>query len=97
MIRIWNNIVVDADKDNYIVGELRIVNLKTDEGVVQKEKIASPKYYTSFESVLKYALELAVRKCVAEADVDVPESFVQEVKKAREEVKQALKSLGMEE
>lgn len=97
MIRIWNNIVVDADKDNYIVGELRTVNLKTDEGVVQKEKIASPKYYTSFEAVIKYALELAVRKCVAEADVDVPESFVQEVKKAREEVKQALKSLGMEE
>lgn len=97
MIRIWNNIVVDADKDNYIVGELRTVNLKTDEGVVQKEKIASPKYYTSFEAVLKYALELAVRKCVAESDVDVPESFVQEVKKAREEVKQALKSLGMEE
>ena len=97
MIRIWNNVVVDADKDNYIVGELRTVNLKTDEGVVQKEKIASPKYYTSFEAVLKYALELAVRKCVAEADIDVPESFVQEVRKAREEVKQALKSLGMEE
>lgn len=97
MIRIWNNIVVDADKDNYIVGELRTVNLKTDEGVVQKEKIASPKYYTNFEAVLKYALELAVRKCVAEADIDVPESFVQEVRKAREEVKQALKSLGMEE
>lgn len=97
MIRIWNNIVVDADKDNYIVGELRTVNLKTDEGVVQKEKIASPKYYTSFEAVLKYALELAVRKCVAEADIDMPESFVQEVKKAREEVKQALKSLGMED
>lgn len=97
MIRIWNNIVVDADKDNYIVGELRTVNLKTDEGVVQKEKITSPKYYTSFEAVLKYALELAVRKCVAEADVDVPESFVQEVRKAREEVKQALKSIGMEE
>lgn len=97
MIRIWNNIVVDADKDNYIVGELRTVNLKTDEGVVQKEKIATPKYYTSFEAVLKYALELAVRKCVAEADVDVPESFVHEVKKAREEVKQALKSLGMED
>lgn len=97
MIRIWNNIVVDADKDNYIVGELRTVNLKTDDGVVQKEKIASPKYYTSFEAVIKYALELAVRKCVAEADVDVPESFVQEVRKAREEVKQALKSLGMEE
>ena len=97
MIRIWDNIVVDADKDNYIVGELRTVNLKTNEGVVQKEKIATPKYYTSFEAVLKYALELAVRKCVAEADVDVPESFVQEVKKAREEVKQALKSLGMEE
>lgn len=97
MIRIWNNIVVDADKDNYIVGELRTVNLKTNEGVVQKEKIASHKYYTSFEAVLKYALELAVRKCVAEADIDVPESFVQEVKKAREEVKQALKSLGMEE
>lgn len=97
MIRIWNNIVVDADKDNYIVGELRTVNLKTDEGVVQKEKIASPKYYTSFEAVLKYALELAVRKCVAEADIDVPESFVQEVRKAREEVKQALKSLGMED
>lgn len=97
MIRIWNNIVVDADKDNYIVGELRTVNLKTDEGVVQKEEITSPKYYTSFEAVLKYALELAVRKCVAEADVDVPESFVQEVRKAREEVKQALKSIGMEE
>lgn len=97
MIRIWNNIVVDADKDNYIVGELRTVNLKTDEGVVQKEKIASPKYYTSFEAVLKYALELAVRKCVAEADVDLPESFVQEVRKAREEVKQALKSLGTED
>lgn len=97
MIRIWNNIVVDADKDNYIVGELRTVNLKTDEGVVQKEKIATPKYYTSLEAVLKYALELAVRKCVAEADVDVPESFMQEVKKAREEVKQALKSLGMED
>lgn len=97
MIRIWNNIVVDADKDNYIVGELRTVNLKTDEGVVQKEKIASPKYYTSFEAVLKYALELAVRKCVAEADIDVPESFVQEVRKAREEVKQAFKSLGMED
>ena len=97
MIRIWNNIVVDADKDNYIVGELRIVNLKTDDGIVQKEKIASPKYYTSFEAVLKYALELAVRKCVAEADIDVPESFVDEVKKAREEVKQALKSLGMED
>lgn len=97
MIRIWNNIVVDADKDNYIVGELRTVNLKTDEGVVQKEKIATPKYYTSFEAVLKYALELAVRKCVAEADIDVPESFVQEVRKAREEVKQALKSLGMED
>lgn len=97
MIKIWNNIVVDADKDNYIVGELRTVNLKTDEGVVQKEKIASPKYYTSFEAVLKYALELAVRKCVAEADIDVPESFVDEVKKAREEVKQALKSLGMED
>ena len=97
MIRIWDNIVVDADKDNYIVGELRTVNLKTNEGVVQKEKIASPKYYTSFEAVLKYALELAVRKCVAEADIDVPESFVQEVRKAREEVKQALKSLGMED
>lgn len=97
MIRIWNNIVVDADKDNYIVGELRTVNLKTDDGVVQKEKIATPKYYTSFEAVLKYALELAVRKCVAEADIDVPESFVQEVRKAREEVKQALKSLGMED
>ena len=97
MIRIWDNIVVDADKDNYIVGELRTVNLKTDEGVVQKEKIATPKYYTSFEAVLKYALELAVRKCVAEADIDVPESFVDEVKKAREEVKQALKSLGMED
>lgn len=97
MIRIWNNIVVDADKDNYIVGELRTVNQKTDEGVVQKEKISSPKYYTRFEAVLKYALELAVRKCVAEADIDVPESFVKEVKKAREEVKQALKSLGMEE
>lgn len=97
MIRIWNNIVVDADKDNYIVGELRIVNLKTDDGVVQKEKIASPKYYTSFEAVLKYALELAVRKCVADADIDLPESFVQEVRKAREEVKQALKSLGIEE
>lgn len=97
MIRIWNNIVVDADKDNYNVGELRTVNLKTDDGVVQKEKIATPKYYTSFEAVLKYALELAVRKCVEEADIDVPESFVQEVRKAREEVKQALKSLGMEE
>lgn len=97
MIRIWNNIVVDADKDNYIVGELRTVNLKTYDGVVQKEKIANPKYYTSFEAVLKYALELAVRKCVAEADIDVPESFVQEVRKAREEVKQALKSLGMED
>lgn len=44
MIKLWDNLMVDADKDNYIVGELRSVNVKKDTEIVQEQRIFNPKY-----------------------------------------------------
>lgn len=97
MIKLWNNLVIDADNDNYIVGELRTINVKKDTGVVQEQRLFNSKYFTSFENVLQYALEMAVKRCVSEADMERAESFSEEVKKAREEISLALKNIGLEE
>lgn len=95
MIKLWDNLMVDADKDNYIVGELRIVNVKKDTEIVQEQRIFNPKYFYTFENVLQYALETVIKRCVHDADIERAESFAEEVQKARQEIKDALEKLGM--
>lgn len=97
MIKLWGNLVMDADKDNYIVGELRNVNVKTDTGVIQAQRMFKTKYFTTFENALQYALETAIKRCVNNADYERAKSFAEEVKKAREEMKMAFSMLGLEE
>lgn len=87
MIELWDNLVVEADERQYIVGEYRTRTVKKDGKPVEENFIYHPAYCVTLSQALQEAFERSTRKLVKEENISLNE-LVQRVesiyKKQRE-------------
>lgn len=87
MIELWDNLVVEADERQYIVGEYRTRTVKKDGTTVEEKYIYHPAYCVTLSQALQEAFERSVRKISREEQISLKQ-IVQRVesiyKKQRE-------------
>lgn len=87
MIKLWDNLVIDADERQYIVGEYRTRTVKKNEMQVEEKYIYHPAYCVTLSQALQEAFERSVKKISREEQISLKQ-LVQRVesiyKKQRE-------------
>ena len=94
MIKLWDNLVIDADERQYVVGEYRTRTVKKNEMQVEEKYIYHPAYCVTLSQALQEAFERSVKKISREEQISLKQ-LVQRVesiyKKQRELMGSVLK------
>lgn len=73
MIELWDNLVVEADERQYIVGEYRTRTVKKDGKPVNVYFIYHPAYCVTLSQALQEACERSTRKLTKEENMTLNE------------------------
>lgn len=71
MIKLWDNLVIDADERQYVVGEYRTRTVKKDGKPVEENFIYHPAYCVTLSQALQEAFERSVKKISREEQISL--------------------------
>lgn len=93
MIKLWDNLVIDADERQYIVGEYRTRTVKKDETTVEEKYIYHPAYCVTLSQALQEAFERSVRKISREEQISLKQ-LVQRVESIYQKQRELMGSVS---
>lgn len=73
MIKLWDNLVIDADERQYVVGEYRTRTIKKDGNLLEVNSIYHPAFCVTLSQALQEACERSTRKLTREENITLNE------------------------
>ena len=71
MIKLWYNLVIEADERQYVIGEYRTRTVKKGGKPVEENFIYYPAYCVTLSQALQEAFERSVRKISREEEISL--------------------------
>lgn len=94
MIQLIDGLVMTADENSYIVGQVNEQRSEDERGVSKAQKLMWSKYYPTAAQAVSAALARALRRRVADGSITTLREFIQEQERLRGELEKLVAPLG---